>query len=518
MRNKTFSWYARRIILLVIALVGISLFFIYSDIMERAFQSVAKFETDPSFTGGRVAEVFYDPVGDDHGFGGLQYPTHPDFIPGSLDLVRYTVHEPVYNAKWSDLPDYWQLDLSFSAKGNQARNIRIYIDADGDGKGSTVPRDEMAEGVAFDPSAPWDYVVAVQGLKGSLFSADGKFSEPLFVVSRNHDKEIVVRIPLSDRRLNGFFTVNKTSQYLCVGGWTPWGRDGYLSVALRSSAGSGGGAPSSLTPKIYDYLAPESRTQEEMLSLWSDDTLDIPVLFPVIAKMRASRAETQKNKKADSVQIEKLKALAGTEAQNNALSSEQALQKVSAVNSFEYAELQFRAGKKKEAEASFDRILLSEPDNAKALAYKGSLVAMRGGDAPPLAAVDIIAEAYRYMDRAVTLAKQSDEILTARLNRANVSQAVPDIVFGKAIEGASDFLAAAAEYRSLDGKNNTYIAEIASAYLNAALCFEIGGKNEDAGSWFREAARLVITSDVSGSSHIPSSLRLELVKRGYLDK
>ena len=162
MKTKEVSWYARRIILLVITLVGITLFFVYSNIMERAFQSVAKLETDPAFTGGRIAEVFYDPVGDDHGFGRLVYPSHPDFVPGSLDLVRYTVHEPVYNAKWSDLSDYWQLDMAFSAKGNQVRNIRIYIDADGDGNGNTLPRDEMAEGVTFDPSAPWDYVVVVE--------------------------------------------------------------------------------------------------------------------------------------------------------------------------------------------------------------------------------------------------------------------------------------------------------------------------------------------------------------------
>ena len=152
------------------------------------------------------------------------------------------------------------------------------------------------------------------------------------------------------------------------------------------------------------------------------------------------------------------------------------------------------------------------------MAYKGSLVAIRGGEASPLAAVDIIAEAYRYMDRAVALAKQSDEILTARLNRAYVSKSVPDIVFGKALEGASDFLVAAAEYRSLDEGHNAYVAEIASAYMNAALCFEIGGKNEDAGSWFREAARLVMTADASGTSTIPSSLRLGLVEQGYLEK
>jgi tetratricopeptide (TPR) repeat protein len=354
-------------------------------------------------------------------------------------------------------------------------------------------------------------------LKGTLFSSDGNFSEPLFVISRNNDKDLVIRIPLSDRRLNGLFTVGKTSQYICVGGWTPYGRDGYVPVALRASAGIGGGAPSSLTPKIFDYLAPESRTQEEMLSAWNDDTLEIPVMFPVTVSMRSNNSRGQMNIKADSAQIEKLTALAAAESEDAGSAAAQALVTCADTGSFEYAELQFRAGKTKEAEASFDRILSVEPANAKALAYKGSLVALRGSDAPPLAAVDIIAEAYRYMDRAVSLAKQGDEILTARFNRANVSKAVPDLVFGKAVDGAGDFLAAAAEYRALSGEKNSYSREIASAYLNAALCFEIGGKNDDAGSWFREAARIVRTADASHSSGIPASLRLELVKRGYLE-
>ena len=95
---------------------------------------------------------------------------------------------------------------------------------------------------------------------------------------------------------------------------------------------------------------------------------------------------------------------------------------------------------------------------------------------------------------------------------------MPDVVFGKALEGAADFLAAAAEYRKLAAANNSYVAEIAAAYMNAALCFEIGGKTEDSGSWFREAVRLVTTADSSGATRIPASLRMELVKRGYLDK
>lgn len=535
MSARDFLWYARRLVALAVALFGVFFFMFYSDVIGRAFQSVARLEADPKFTGGRVAMTAYDPVGDDHGFGSLSYPTHPDFSDGALDLIRYTVHEPVYGAQWSESPEYWQIDLAFASAPQSARNIRIYVDADGDGIGKAEPRDEMAEGVSFDPAFPWDYAIAVAGSSGELVSADGNVTVPVSVTLGGGGKDVSLRVPLSDRRLVSLFAAETTAQYVCVGGWSPWGRDGYLPVASRAASGTGGGATSSLAPKIYDCLAPEGTSQEGMLSSWDEDTLTVPVLYPVIVPMRAagdgaavgaaislpglgngSRAERiaslQKEAEAES-QAAKATARALWTSSQGVAASDRSAHVASA--EIAVAVLAFEAGLRAEAESAFDRILARDREDATALAYKGSLVALRASEAAPLAAVEIVSESFRYLDRAVSLAQTPDERLAALLNRANVSLSVPESVFGKALAGAGDFLAAAEGYRARVPRPE---AELATAYLGAARCFEAGGRDGDAGTWYREAARIVRSLDETGVEGVPAALRLELLTRGYLDK
>lgn len=526
---QRFGWYFPRILALIIALFGISAFFMYSDIVGRAFQSVVKLETNPNFTGGRIADTLFDPMGDDHGFGALVYPAHKEFSCGSLDLVRLVVHEPVYGAQWVSHPEYWQLDLSFASGPDTVRNLRIYIDADGDGAGSVKPQDDMAEGVAFDPERPWDYVLAVHGTEGTVESSDATLRIPLSVSVTNSGKDVSIRVPLSDRWLQRFYSVQKTALYVCVGAWSPWGHDGFAPVGLRAGAGSGGGASSPLTPKIYDCLVPEGTTQEAELSSWDEDSLDIPVIKPVSVKMRAvsgvsgrrvneklvaeleslAQAEASADKKALEKKCEDDRSLLGPAGVEGA--APKAL--------CAYGETLFFAGHRNDAEKIFDRVLAAEPNNPSALAYKGSLVAMRGGDSSPLAAVDIIANAYRYLDRAVGLASSDEDVFAARYSRGNTSLSIPEAVFGKAAQGAGDFLAVEEKYRALSTNSatgpGTFAVESAEAELNAARCFENAGRNADAELWFTETARSVDSAIKSGVA-IPARIRLELARRGFL--
>ena len=71
-----------------------------------------------------------DFVGDDDGAGNLRYPTNKNFEEGALDLVRYTVHQPVTNARWQNSADYWQLDIEYKNGPAFVRNIMIYIGLD----------------------------------------------------------------------------------------------------------------------------------------------------------------------------------------------------------------------------------------------------------------------------------------------------------------------------------------------------------------------------------------------------
>jgi tetratricopeptide (TPR) repeat protein len=496
MKQKKSAYYVHAVLIAAVALVGVTSYMMYYDIIGRTLQSVLRLKTDPAFIGGEVAAVFYDPVGDDHGFGGLTYPVHKDFTPGSLDLVRYTVHQPVFNARWSDLPDYWQLDLAFSAPSENCRNIRIYIDADGDGKGSKVTKDELAEGVEFNSSFPWDFVLSVRNDSGILESQDGTISVPLTVMPSRSRKELTVRVPLADRNLQRLYLVPETRHYVLVGGWNPWGRDGYSEVGPQAGRGTGGGALSSLTPKLYDILVPEGTSQETLLSSWNDEDFSLPVLVPVVSAMRGASG-----KRPGRLSPEAAAALAQLETaaageEERSMNAAIALYNSSPADPGDSAAAAFFAGKNAEAEKLIDAILEKEPDSATAVAYKGALVALRGGEAPPLAAVGIIAEAYTYLDRAVSLAGTPEERITALLNRANVSKAVPDLVFGKALQGAEDFIAAAAELKKRAVESNSETASasaarIAGAYCNAAVCYETAGKKDEAETWFKEAERLL---------------------------
>lgn len=514
MKQRRMVYYIRALIIAVCAITGTASFFIYSDLIGRAFQSVAHLETDPAFTGGRVSAVFYDPVGDDTGFGSLTYPSHKDFVPGSLDLVRYTVHEPVYNAQWSDVSEYWQLDLSFSSGPAVVRNIRIYIDVDNEGLGSVNTKTEFAEGVNFDAASPWDYVISVQGTTGTLESSDGTFSVPLAVSSSASQKDMTIRVPLATHRLQALYRAGTTRQYVVIGAWAPWNRDGFADVKKLRGTGTGGGALSALTPKIYDLLVPDGMNQAEELGAWNEDELTGPVIHPISVSMISAKG----GMKRSPVSATRLTALesaakqeadADLEARNSLYATALAERDRSPTAPDTEQNLAIAAywvEKNTEAEKLFDRLLAKNPNDPICLAYKGSLVAKRGGDAPPLAAVDIIAEAYTYLDRAVSLAASDGDRVTAYYNRANVSKAVPDVVFGKALQGAIDFLAAAETDKKISAEFP--VGEVASAYCNAAICYEIAGKEDESVTWFMEAARLAADPAVS------AEVRLELSRRG----
>ena len=511
--------------LLIFSLSGITVFMMYSDIIGRTLQSVLQLETSPGYTGGRVAAVLYDPVGDDNGSGSLTYPTHSEFVPGALDIVRYTVHEPVYHAQWVPEAEYWQLVLSFAEAGSAVRTIRIYIDADGDGSGAVAPRDEMAEGISFDPRFPWDYGIAVTPSESVFFSFDKTFSVPVDVYEADNGRRVVIRIPLRDRKLHSLYEATVTRHYVYAGAWTPWARDGFAPVSRRASSGSGGGSFSPLTPKIYDVLLPEEIDQATVLSSWNEDELTIPVLPAVEVPMTASRTANGQKTGSSGKQsagfglksrIDELKRAEGAERLASEEKAAAVFETVSARYSalqgradsaliLEYALAAFHVRKTAESESAFDLLLSDNPVNPVALAYTGSIIALRGGEASPLVAVELIADAYRYLDRAVSLAETPEQIITARLNRAYVSRAIPETVFGKARQGAEDFLAAASALASVSADP----ADIAGAWVDAAYCFELTGAAEEAGTWLREAERLI------RGRTVPASLERALLERGY---
>jgi len=515
----------RKFLALALALFGLTAALVYTDIIVNAVQSVLHLEVDPSFTGGRIASVHYDPVNDDHGFGGLTYPKSAEFGKGSLDLVRYEVREPLTAAKWGAYPEYWQLVLVFLSGPHDSRNIRIYIDADGDGKGRSTTLNELGEGVGFDPAYPWDYAVSVHGASGQAETADGKSSIPIGVVVSSGGTEVAIQIPLSDPAFRRIFDAKSSRHYVVVGGWSPWGYDSYLPVGSRAKNDAGGGAPSPLTPKIYDCLVPDDSSQEDTLSAWNEDDLSSPTLHPVEMAMRAppqpgmcARLSGSGDTVPDEATLSSLKEQIAVEAEARAANERSAFNELRervesaggiASSSLKEADLQayaaaaFFAGEKDLASKALKLLLQKNPDNPDALAYSGAILAMRASDEPPLTALETVTEAYVLLDRAVELSKSDDSILASRYSRASTSRAVPNSVFSKALTGAEDYIQIASHI-----KNDP--EELAHVYCDAAVCYETAGRDLDAGLWFREASRLIkgLPPEARGAD-----VKLELAKR-----
>lgn len=88
---------------------GIALSFMFAGQLSKIIARVFNLKLDPGFTGGTVAAVIDDEENDDAGCGNLVYPQSSKFKQGCLDLVEYTVHQPVYNAIWQTHKDYREM-------------------------------------------------------------------------------------------------------------------------------------------------------------------------------------------------------------------------------------------------------------------------------------------------------------------------------------------------------------------------------------------------------------------------
>jgi len=445
---------------------------------------------NPAAHGGKVAAVIEDPRGDDHGFGALAYPEGKGIKPGSLDLVRYAVHEPVRGRGDSGRGDYWQLDFAFAGSSADARNVRVYIDADGDGAGSTLTKKEFAEGVEFDRANPWDFVLSIQGKTGSLASADGTLDVPVAVTVSGSGKNVSARIPLADPALAALYAVPTTWHYVLVGSYDPACRGGFA-----------GTPPSDFAPKLYDIAVPDGKTQEETLSAWDEKAFTVPVLSPVPVAMRAAKKSRGGEAALSTKALARLHDLERAASAEESAAIRAATARVDSLptSSPERAVALFDAGRSSEAESAFDAILATTPDDPAALAYKGSLVAMRGGKALPLQAMGLVKDAYAYLDRAVALAHTPEEARTAYIARGSVSQSVPNGIFRKAASGAEDFLAAAERIKQMKeaGASGVSDADVASAYCHAAECYAIAGKADRAESWFAESRKLMDSLDLT---------------------
>ena len=508
----------------VVSLFAVPLIFILSDgLLSGLFDSVLHLKVDPRLSGGPALTTFYDPAGDDRGEGDLVYPSSERFMPGSLDLQKYVVYAPQVNALWSPERDFWQLGITLGSlpnpdgapSGFSLPSIRIYIGTGAPHAGSAggakaPPRADTlrprAELVSF--SKGWDLAIEIDGWRpeARVVTASGvERSARLLVVPER--RTLWLRLPLdlpeTERVLDG----RPTWHYVLVGASDPVAPSGLLTVKADAGIQSGGGARSSLTPRIYDVLAPSAAAQDAMLSSYDETSFSYALLDPVEAVSGAAG-------KAGGPDRAALEREAATEAAASAAGEQaEATSALSAATTaLERGIALFRLGRVDEAAPLLETEVAKPDVDPVSLAYWASVVAMRGGSSGnPAEAIEAVNKAFALLDRAVAAAESaqaagaasggSQKLITVLMNRASVEVAVPDNVFRKAKAGAADFLRVA-ELMAADYPDSP---EASAAFVSAAKALEASGDQSGAESAFLKAAAL---------RGLSASTRFELARRG----
>ncbi len=479
-------------------------FILSGSVVTDALSAALHITVDPRFSGGKTRAVFYDPVGDDHGGGGLAYPKAVKRGSGAFDIVSYGVYEPVTDASWA--PPYWQLGVALAGFENPANapngfslpSLRIYVDTDGPASGSLETAAARAELVSFDPSAPWDVSITVDGWHSEALmrTADGRVRRriPLIVIPER--KSVYVRLPMDVPEVKRILDGRPTRHYVMICGYDQYAADGVMGVEKAPAQNAGGGARSSLTPRVFDVLAAGAGAQEEMLGSWNDAAFTYAVVKPVVCGEAGGKA-------GPPVDLEALEGRANAEArEQDAAESRRLAEDAESADPLTAAVALFGLGKTAEAKVKLEAVISADPANATALAYMGSLKAMEAGAAgSPANAVVLVNDAFALLDRAAAAVKTEGERETVLMNRASVASAVPEDVFGKSMIAARDYMAVAEMARDRgDGRT------AADRYVSAALSFQKAGSSGEADIAFASA---MSQKDISARA------LLELARRGY---
>ncbi len=482
-------------------------FIISGSGLTNALDSILKIRADPRLTGGTELVRFFDPAGDDRGEGGLVYPKGPRFATkGAFDLISYTVYAPELDAVWADERQFWQLSVKMAALANpdEAPNgfslcsIRIYVDTDGAKSGSLETAVPRAELVSFDPSAPWDFMVEIDGWHGKALmrTADGRATRRVTLIVQPERKTLIVRLPLDVPEIKRVLDGRATRHYVLVCGYDPSAAGGVMSVKNKPSAGAAGGARSGLTPRLFDILAPSGQDQESQLASYDEASFRYAALRPMGTDQPAAGGGA-------AIDLEALETAArAQEGEARTRDREQAEKDAGSQDPARAGGGLFRLGNVEAAEKLLRKAEAEDPKNAEALAYLGAISAMKAGSGGSVVEkVRLVNEGLALLDRAHAVARTEEEREIALFTRASVESSIPEDVFSKNSAAGQDYLALA-EIASARGDGRA----AADRWISAGACFERAGNAADADIAFARAA---------SEPALSARGRLELARRGY---
>lgn len=464
------TYYLKAAFCAVVCTAGISFSLINSDNIGDFFVKTLHLKTSQGFNGGPVAADFFDEIEDEDGSRLLNYPCYSQFVPGSLDLVRYTVHQPIYEAVWQQNPEYWQLDLEFREGSQELRNVMIYIDVDCIPGGESTPLFDSAEDIDFSSLHPWNFALWLNGKSGTIYNENHSEICKTENYVKLGGKKIVVRIPLANKELRKIYASKNTWHYVASGAFSKWDTGGFL--------------PAGGDEKIYDFLD-GSLDSVSRFQQFSSRTFS-----PVEVKMQESIAKSNSDFES------KIKEeFAKAQEQKITPLPEEPGKESSFSQKLEYAVCIFELEMHEKAEKILEQLVRENSSSSLANAYYGSCLAIRAGKANVFSAMKLVKQSFVYLDKAVELSKGTEEEIEVLLNRAGVASSVPETVFQKAAVAAKDYVRIAEHFKSLDREKKSYKNVVASAYyyVCAAENFRKASLDDDAQKYAYYAEKIFKT-------------------------
>jgi len=232
--------------------------------------------------GGSTVLDVTDPTGDDNGPGTYQYPTSPDFVPGSFDLTRFQV---LSDGTYAYLRVTLRTLVPTFGVLDGAQLLDVYVHVPGASPTSTAAA-FASRNYSIASSGAWSQRVEVQGFASPVWvNAAGSTVGTAPALAEQSDRTITVALPEAQfgTPTSGWgFTVVLTGQ----DGFSPDQARAFTATPGAFTFGvcaPGGTAPicsvdPSTVPKAMDVITPAGVDQATEL----DPTLGPVIIQPVV--------------------------------------------------------------------------------------------------------------------------------------------------------------------------------------------------------------------------------------------
>ncbi|MCK8824861.1 glucodextranase DOMON-like domain-containing protein [Fuchsiella alkaliacetigena] len=222
-----------------------------------------------------------DAQGDDYGPGTYVYPTSEQFAPfeGLFDLLEFRVKEAgsnyLFKIEFAKITNPWQAKYGFSHQ-----LVQIYIDNDSGGSTQVF---KPGANVEFDPDAPWNKLVKINGWQVEVFDyqddPQAEFEDNTATTARVLDDQRTIEVKVPQELIGD---LKSAQYYVLVGALDGFSHDNFRPVVEEVEEWKfGGGTDTDYNPNVIDILVPEGKEQREILGAYNVENEELATLYPV---------------------------------------------------------------------------------------------------------------------------------------------------------------------------------------------------------------------------------------------